>query len=189
MDLTTAAAVKAITGHGTTDDDALIGQLIASVSGRVEAAIARHVEQTSRTETMRLEPGGRLVLLAGYPVTTLGDVLFSDDGTFAEDALTEGEDFRIDLATGAVRLLGSNPDDHAELRVTYTGGMAADTAAFMAAYPGLSGAVGIQVVHEFQRRLSPGGSQTFEGGGIMATGALGNLPLLDEQIDIHRRVY
>lgn len=189
MDLTTAATVKAIMSHGGTGDDTLIATLITGVSGRVETALARHVQASSRTETFQLDPGGRLVVLPGFPVTTLGDIKMSDDGTFSEDALVEGEGFRANLRLGTVLLLDTNSYDRAELRVTYTGGMAADTASFVTAFPGLSYAVAMQVVNEFQRRRAPGGSATIAGAGVAYEKGIDNLPMLEEEIQAHRRIY
>ncbi len=191
MDLTTSAAVEALIDYGpaATSLDTVIPQLITSVSGRVATAVARHVETVERTEDVQLYAGERVAQLRGVPISSVSEVLASTDGTFSGDALVEGEDYRVEKATGIVRLLNPNPYLSQEIRVTYTGGMAADTASFVAAYPGLAGAVAMQVANELKRRTNPGGSTTFQGGGMTFDGSLRNLKQLDEEIDAHRLAY
>ena len=191
MDLALLADVRALVAIGATNtsDDAVISSLITSVSGRVETALARHTEAVERTEDYTLEPGGRLAMMQGYPMSAVAEVKASADGTFSDDALVEGEDYRAELALGFVRLIVANPSNALQLRVTYTGGMAANTAAFITAFPGMSGAVTTQVTNEFQRRRSPGGEQSFEGGAIKGVGPLSDLPTLTREIDAHRRNY
>lgn len=187
MKLTTRDDVKLLASIGTSNDDTLIDLLIDAVSDRVESLLARGAETVARTETISVFSGQKLFLLNAFPVTSIGDVLHSFDGTFSEDALVEGEGFRVDLNLGTLTLLSSFRGG--ELRVTHTSGMGTDTANFQVNFAGLSGAIALQVVNELQRRRSPGGSQTFQGGSMTFEGSISNLQILNEQIDAHRRTY
>jgi len=95
--------------------------------------------------------------------------------------------YETDSESGELFLRGPTPYSPGFVQVTYTGGMvtgataAALTAAFVAAYPALAGAVDQQII-EYLRRINAGtGSIGFKGSYVQQFDQLGLLK------DVHRR--
>lgn len=190
MDLTTTASVNTRRGADATDDATVIGTLITEVSADAETYLARHVENTERTEVYRLPRRTQMIRLQGYPVEAVALVEAATEATMigASTISVETYDFAGFASTG--RLHFQTPDQWAErwVRVRYTGGMADDTAAFMAAFPSLSGAVEEQVVHMLARIDTPGVSETrLRDGGVEYEGAVDLLPQVRRRLDQYRR--
>lgn len=160
MDLTTKARIKALRGILTTDSDDLIDQIIANVSARFESVLARHTLTQAYTETYELPRARKVVWLRGFPVSSITSIRYTEEpGDTSVDALTANEDYYLDSEDGTVRLRNmETPYDPGFVAVTYTGGMAATTAAFITAFPDIAAACDAQVVYEMNRRSSPGGS-------------------------------
>lgn len=189
MDFTTSTRVKealVISGSGS---DTFIAQAITAVSGDLERVMDRHAQQTARTETYAVKYTKNFLLLRGYPLDTGAalTVKVSQTLDFTDsDALTEDEDYTCDPVTGELRLLeeyeprrnpySGMPIAPIQVQVTYTGGMATNTAGIISAFPELAQACDMQVVHLFKRRSMPGATSAQTGtSDISYTGELGLL--------------
>lgn len=182
MDLTTLARVRALRGISSTDtaSDALLTVLITTVSARAGAYMGRHVQELQRTETMELPKGGKILILRGYPVTTVTSL------SLDETVLESGLDYRLALETGILRILRWTPGAPGVVEIDYQAGMASDTADFVTRWPAITGAVDMQVVYEFGRRMSPGGMvETRDGGATFATEEVNWLSGVREVLDMY----
>ncbi len=69
--------------------------------------------------------------------------------------------------------------------------MAANTTAFITAYPDISDAADMDIVAMLARRMNPGGPTTFSGGSVGGAkdggGEVGDLRALTEAISLRRR--
>ena len=197
LELTTATRVKAYAeGFGGkswgTTADALLAQVIPDVSRRVEQYLCRHMKSEARTEYVTLQSGQRLVSLKGFPVAASPAAVLKNDSlrTFGSDTVVTATNYFLDLVLGVVEFDGWVPvPGPGVLQVVYTGGMAADTASFVAAYPDIAGAADRQVLYVVQRRLNPGGTLQ-QAGGASATyeGPLKLLPDVEQALAPYRRV-
>lgn len=160
MDLTTTARVKTLGSITTSDQDALIGVLVTAVSARIERYLGRHVESTSRTEYYDVEAGQHVFYLRGYPISSVTSVKNDEDWDFdnideiaSSEFTTVGSDFtgRLVVDEAVTPIAGKQA-----LQVVYTGGMAADAASFIAAFPDVALAADQQILHEYQRRKQLG---------------------------------
>lgn len=157
MDLTTVARVKARNTRLTTSADALLAELITEVSADAEARMARYVEAVERTEVVDIYVGKKLVRLPGAPITAVSEVSRSSTPVFtAEDVQVADTDYYVLADTSHIRL-ASKPLSDGFLEVTYTGGMAADTASFVTAFPDLTGAVEQEVINRYNAKDLPAG--------------------------------
>lgn len=192
MDLTTTTRVQSLLesgGASVAQHTTLLGDIVSATSARVEEYLGRAAQSASRTEYFDTEPSLFRVVLAAYPVTTVSLVRY--DPTRAWDASSEiaATEYAVDTDRGflsferygfAVAARG--------LKITYTGGMAASTAAFIAAYPALAFAVDLQVASLMQRRLSLGATSTSAGGGSKSfQGGYDLLPEVRATLDLYRR--
>ena len=71
--------------------------------------------------------------------------------------------------------------------MVYTGGMAADTTAFVAAYPDIASAVDQQVAYFWHQRNTLGLSSVSGDAGNVSPGADSLLPSVKRTLDIYRR--
>ena len=159
MDLTTLDRVKLHLGKTDTTDDVFLGRLITSYSIEFERFLKREVENTQRTETYRLKNCKERVCLRAYPVESVSVVRIAgtkSDLSAASPLLSS--DFDYDPDNGIFELLKSSAYSPLYVRVTYTGGMADDTTAFIAAYPDIANAVDLQVAYHWKRRNDAGQS-------------------------------
>lgn len=129
---------------------AKIEMRIASVSANVEKYLERKVENIERTEKFTPDngTGTKSVRLSAYPVEEIDTI------TVYETELTEGE-FSSDLESGlisfAIPVERLEPLFERSIAVTYTGGMADDTADFIEKYPDIEMEVLTQVNFEAKR--------------------------------------
>lgn len=186
MNLTTLEKVKSRLSKGYEGHLAFLNQLIEEVSVYVEGWIDRTVQTGTVTETFDVSESQRLVQLAAYPVTSITSVSNDTSRTFTSYSASTG--YVVD-SNGLLKFDYSLIPGNQVLRVVYVGGMAATTAAFVAAYPDISGAVAMQVSYAFMRRTDLGGVSWNSGGGIGAS-SIGEFGLLDAVADIltpHKR--
>lgn len=191
MDLTTLDKVYLALGtSGVATDKAhggLLSEMITAISARVEQSMRRHVQSTSRTVVYDVQPGQRMVQLFGYPVTSVTTVHHDLDRDFASDSLIDSDNYSVDSRTGALWLDYEYAPDRQILQVVYTGGMAATTAAFIAAFPDVTQAVTMQVVEEYRRRNAHGAnSVAVAGDSVSFVGDVQMLPLVTQVIERHR---
>lgn len=179
MLLSSRSRVKLLASIGTTEagQDALIDRLLELASMQVEAFIDREVQSGTKTEYLDVEYGVTLYRLRAWPVTAITSVHYDPDRTYGSSSLLQAADYG--MLGGPVRnrgllqlLFTPDADWPSGLKVVYTGGMAADTTAFISAFPEIAGAVDLQVVHYLTRKdelglqsaSGQGGSvQLFEG--------------------------
>lgn len=191
-DLTTATRVKTYLEGADTSKDTLIGQLITGVSVRMERRLNRYVDASAaRTEYFDLAPGQRTVFLKGYPIASVTSIHNDPyDRAYAASTLIASTDYTIELEDGRIAFPYYAPTTgQRALKIIYTGGMAATTAAFITAFPEIALACDWQVVHEFHNRTAPGASSVAIGGASIGfVSGLDWLPIVKEAIDGYRRM-
>lgn len=129
---------------------AFLSLRISSVSASVERYLQRSMENTERTQKFTPQNGsGTLSLrLNGAPVEAVDEVKVFDT------VLTTDE-YEIDQDTGLIQLGTPVHRDSTpylnKISVTYTGGMADDTADFISKYPDIEMVVIMQISFELKR--------------------------------------
>lgn len=198
MNLSTTTRVLAlISSKGTAPDNAEteIEAVLATVSGAVEAYLNRYVASSSRTEYFDVEPYQTVFRLRGVPVSSVSSVYFDEEQSFGSSTALTSDDYYLPTldSAGLLRIrfmLNTDVVQYpASLKVTYTGGMAADAASFVTAYPDIAGAVDVQVAHEWQRRNALGTSSVTYPDGTTASLTLDRwVPSVKQVLDYHRRI-
>ena len=158
--MTTLARVAARRDLQGTADDALLSEFIAAVSQTTEERVSRHAQAAARTEVFRVDRFKRMLTLPGRPISTVTSIKVNYIPVF--DTVTAADPSAYDILSdqGQVRLNWSLNYSPSYVEVVYTGGMAADTTSFIAAYPEVADAVDVEVVNRWNRRKSPGGETT-----------------------------
>jgi hypothetical protein len=190
IDLISLANARALGDWDVSDtaDDALLSRYITSVSHQIEGELCRWTEATARTEEYWIDQGCKLILLDGQPYTTITSIKYSSDKDWAsETALTQTEEWIGDPVEAVIRLLFETRLRPGYAQVVYSGGMAANTAAFEAAYPDIAEAAGLQALYMFNRHKSPGGNVVVAGGSTQFDQQLKLLAHVEEVISRHRR--
>lgn len=204
MDMTTVARVDLLinpasssTVEGAVPDFRInqIRNLIIGVSAAAEKFLGRHAQRATRTEYLDVGPYQRRFILQGWPVTSVSRVNFDTSQEWdASDDIDSGDYLSpIYDACGVLEMTydlvtGSRPR-HSSLLVTYTGGMAADTEAFVQAYPDVAAAVDQQVAFLWHRRNDLGASSiSTEMGTVSVPEVKMWLPLVRSVLVRHRRV-
>src|SRR5688572_13101372 len=179
MNLTTITRVKAsLGGISTADHDNMLVNIVESVSARMERYMRRQVLRRTLTETVPLEQYGTTYTLDTAPVTALTSVKYVSHPSQTDDATAmDATNYVLeDASVGLVRLTFDAYLNSRRLPgylvFTYTGGMADDTADFVATYPDIAHAADLQCAHEFLRRNSPGGNASSETSSTAYTGDL-----------------
>jgi uncharacterized phiE125 gp8 family phage protein len=178
LDFTTLARAKAYMDipSATTTNDATIQAMITAVSATLENSLNRSVKTEAKTERRSVSRTGRFVLHNG-PATSITSVKYSASGLFARDAVTlDPSSYELDAAKDVLAI----PDLRVytgQIEVAYVGGMAADTASLLAAYPVLDQACMMQVAYLWARRKTPGRTSADIGNG--STQWIGDYDLLD----------
>jgi hypothetical protein len=202
MDMTTSTRVKEALGIAGSGSDTTIAQMVTAVSNEVERLMDRHAQTTARTEVYQMRATKRLVLLKGYPVDTGAafTVKVSQNGDFTTaDTLDQYTEYTLDATRGEIRFLGGyeplrdsdsgKPIAPIYVQVTYTGGMATTANNFITAFPEISQAVDMQIVHQFKRRSTPGQTSTEMGDSSASYQAeVGLIKITTEAARRHRRM-
>lgn len=195
MDLTTTARVASRVKPGQTtlgtNDDLLVAQMITDVSGQVERYLDRYTLATSRTEYLDVAADQTAWRLKAYPVTAVSSIIYDADQAFdAADEMDADDYDDPTLETTGILTIpgGAGPTARKALKVTYTGGMAASTAAFISAYPDIAMAVEMQVVWHYLRRLGIGtaGRSGDKGSDTLVAGTP-FIPEVKTTLDMYRR--
>lgn len=189
--LTTLARVKAYLKIDTTNtqQDALLTQLITGVSTRAEQYMGRMTEIDDYVEYLDVEfPGQKRFHLSTFPVTAVSEVNYDPDGDYESGDALSTSDFRVNLTRGQVHVRTWLARAFQGLRISYTGGMASDTAEFITAFEEITDAIDKQVAYEFQRRRDIGLSSVSGAGGTITQYPLKEfIPLTKAVLDKHRR--
>ena len=202
MNLTTAARVYSILGLGASPSAeavARVAEFIATVSADAELHMGRHVQSGfKRTEVYHVPRGWRLLALRGAPIASISTVRTSTTRDFsASELLTANEHYILEDERGTLRFvvdldqLSIGAVRHAiaptYVQVSYDGGMAADTDAFVAAYPALAGAVDLQVAYLYKRSDQAAGDEPTGKTGKLPGGSYDWLPVMLRAIESKKR--
>ncbi len=194
MDLTTSARVKEMLDSGGISVgsaiDTLITQMISTYSQNVERFLGRHVESTSRTEQYDIEVGQRFFHLPGSPISSITSVKAADDRDFASADAIDTDNYYADLARGSIEF-DTSPSavGPGTLQIIYEGGMAANTAAFIAAYPDVAQACDMQIAYVISRKDQLGAQSIgMQSGSIGWSGPVDMLPEVKRILEPYRRL-
>lgn len=167
MDMTTKERIYIVRGINDPDAtlDAQVEQMITNVSARFAAALGRHVLDSGYSETYEMVRAGKVVWLRGYPVGSISSIKYSETSDATDSTeLEEHTDYYLDAEAGIIRLRKLTPYSHGYLAVSYTGGMSTTVDLFVNAWPDIAAVCDQQVVHELNRRNTPGSDiQTRDG--------------------------
>ena len=167
MDATDRTRVKElleITGNSQND---VLDRLITAVSQRVEDFIDRPLQTVARTEEYSIKPRQNTLFLKAYPLSAQGDIStikIAGDWDFSAATAVDSSNYHVDLDTGMLHFnyypttnyLGNNMATAPNIvQIVYTGGFAANTTNFIAAFPAITGACEMQVIAMWRRRDQP----------------------------------
>lgn len=193
MNLTTEARVKVHIeaggqGLSASSTTGLLNALIASYSEDFEQYMGRVVLSGATTQQFDVDAGDWVFSMAAWPVTTVSSVYNDTDRSWSSGEV-DSDNYYMELSSGILSIdgqtLSSGPG---VLRVQYTGGMAASTASFIAAYPDIAAACDQQVAYHYQRRQALGAQGLSVGSANVSwVGALDLLPKVKKVLDRHRR--
>lgn len=192
MDLTTTTRVRALLEGGGIQQASLatlLAQAVTDVSAYVARYLDRAVQVGAQVEVLDVLPLAQRWRLYAYPVATWTDVRHDTGRVFGADTVLPATTYVRDDANGWLTMdryyLADGPG---VLRIAYTGGMAADTTAFVAAYPAIAAAVDQQVAALVQRRHSLT-SQSVNAGSMSSgfDGQYDLLPSVRRVLDEYRR--
>lgn len=189
--LTTVDRVKGVYPLSTTDKDAQISDLIAAVSQEAEQYMGRHAQAMARTEVYELRPNRLFLWLRGFPIASVTAVRISDRRRFTGVDPVDPELYDVHPERGQIEFQeGAIPDITQTnwVQVDYSGGMAATDAAFVTAFPRISGAVTTEVVNRLNRSKNPEGNLTSLGGDVAYQKPLEPLEDFYKALDHNRRV-
>lgn len=195
MDLTTLARVKEMAGIGQdtadTSHDAILTRLISAYSADFEKRLDRHVLVGARTEVTRIKHGSRTLSLRAAPASVAPtSVKYHSSRSFTTaTALVENTDYTVDLEQAFIRFLFPTTLKDGYAEVQYTGGMAADTAAFVSGFPAIAEACDLQVIYHWRRRDYVNGSRSVEGGSTTYIGELNLLEAVERVLGQYTRRY
>jgi len=188
MDLTTTADVKTLLVMSGSTHDTLIGEMVTDMSRRFGQEMDRFLMAESQTEVFRARQGQRTLGVTAVPMSALTSIKVGITRDFSGvTALTSNSDFVIDLTQGEIEFMFVM--DGGFIEVVYTGGMAANAAAFKTAYPDIARACSKQVAYEFERRNRPNSSTTVSGANKTYEDPLGLLSDVQRVLDMNRRRY
>lgn len=188
-DLSTVARVKALAEETSSDWDAWFTAELAAVSYEIALFMGRHIVTAERTEDYELGIGRSVLTLDAAPCSAIGTVIYAPDRAFTATTAMNTREYSTSLPGGWVRLHQPSYYSPGYLRLTYTGGLGADTAAIVVAYPDIARAVDLEVVHRWRRRDTLDGNvKTMSGGATMHEGPLKLHPETRRRLAPYRRV-
>lgn len=192
MDLSTLSRLKAhATKISSTDQDAILQQLLTGVSAQVERHVFSDIgyaEKKAYTEQFDVESGQRLIYLNHWPVDSAATFTVKNawDRDFASVSALDSDVYYVKHRRGTVRfdrwdlLPGAGV-----LQVVYTGGLGTDASDVVAKHPDAALAVELQVMHLFRRRETLDLSNISGEGGSVAL-VVDRTPLLPEVRELLR---
>lgn len=157
MNATTIERVKRLLpgAASSTEEDAMIDMVIASVSANVEAFLRRPLETKSRTEDVDVRNWQRRFFLQAAPVSASPALAaYNDWGrTYAAATLVDATLYHLDLERGSLTFDKTYlVTGIRAMRFVYTGGMGTTVETLATAFPSVVMAATYQVAHEFRRR-------------------------------------
>lgn len=192
MDLTTVARVQSLLesgGASVSQHTGLLGDIVTATSARVEEYLGRDAQVASRTEFFDSEPSLFRIVLSAYPVTSVAGIWYDPVRAYDSSSQIAASEYAVDTDRGFVSFDRMTfvvaPRG---IKITYTAGMASNTAGFVTAYPAIAHAVDLQAASLIQRRLSLGATSTSAGGGSKSyVGGYDMLPEVKAILDLYRR--
>lgn len=200
MDLTTTTRVANLVNAGGTAPasfNTTVAILIATVSSAVEKYLDRGISIAGRTEYFDTTNDQRVFALKAYPVTSVEGVWFDEEQEWGADTELDSSEYRSPVYDPRGLLTLSVPQKiyispgvdvaYRSMKVTYTGGMASNTAAFISAFPDIAGAVDHQVAYLWHRRNELGLASVSGDAGSVSIGADSWLPWVKVVLEQYRR--
>lgn len=164
LELTTLSNVRdymQIADATDTSMDVLIASLIQSYSNEFERYLNRKTQNVRRTEIHLMQAGDRVLYLDALPITLI--VSLAEAAEEVSFQLAEGvttlmaNEVVIRSEEGALKFRNARRVDR-WIQVSYEGGMAPDTANFIASFPDIETAIKMQIAEHLRRQHSPGTS-------------------------------
>lgn len=191
MDLTSIEDVKALLGpnFGTQGDQSLI-EIISIVSGQIETYLDRKITTGTYIEQLDVKPLQWKFYLKAYPIVSVTSIYNDYDRVFDSSSLVEAADYYVDLERGAVAIDRTIlTSGNGVLKITYSGGMAADQEAFKSAYPDIAGACAQECAARWLRKGNPNTINATIGGATVSLISRGQfLPDVKDVLDNHVRM-
>jgi hypothetical protein len=159
VDLTTAARVKALMGMTGTAWDTVLGYMITMLSQDAMINILkRGVKSEARTEYFDVAEDQQSFFCLGSPIDTGSTITVVNNVSNPRDWTVTAVDSDYVICDperaerGEILIeTGLSPGPNA-LKVTYTGGMGANTAAIISSYPAIAMALDIQTEFIYQNK-------------------------------------
>ena len=191
VDLTTRATVKALVDGSidTTDQDALIDQMITEVSSEMTRYLGFHTRRASRTDQYSIPINRKMFTLDSRPVVSISSIKYA--GSIADLATAEeleADDYVLHKQAGWIQLCTSLSHTYGFFSITYDAGLGLTAGDIVANYPEISGACARQVKYYLQRTDGLGGSVTsIPGASASYTYEYGLMQSVKSVLDAYRR--
>ena len=193
FDGTTLARVRLALFKAADDTsfDELLAQLITTASRQVERWLNAPFSAEARVETFTVEDGSRTKFFLGAsPVSAITSVKVDGTGAYSGDETTlDASSYILEPNEGVVGMRFEPSLGFQRYRVSYTGGLAATTAALIAEYPELATAIDMQTAYLFHMSDRPHIEQQSLGGAAVKVGKMGGLCPLALETCAHLRRY
>ena len=137
MDVTTLDRMRAWMDEKQFSSTSLLNQMITGFSAHLERELGRYLEASERTIYLDVNEGNRVFFLKGYPFSSAPTVYEDTSRAFTGSA-TSTDDYDITqhaLDQGRLEFDYAPSAGPSSIKVVYTGGLAATTAALISAYP------------------------------------------------------
>lgn len=179
LDVTTLARVKAFMADeikDTTGSDAVIQQMITALSSIFERKMNRLIRRQGYIDYPNVREGQKSLYLRAFPITAIADVRYDLQRDFGTDSIVDSGNYDFVDTDGILIMDKIGFESGVKvLKVSYTGGMAATTSAFISDYPDLAMAADVAVAFWMRRKRKIEASSTSSGAG-------GSLGLLDPKL-------
>jgi len=187
IDLATLPKIKTLCNidADNTTNDAVLRDIIASVSQKIENHLGRYIETTERTQYFDVRPGDYVFPVDAYPVSSYTAY---NDADWVYSTAISGTYTHMDNSTGCLFVTdGVLVSGFKALKVVYTGGMATMTEELLDNYADLANAAERQVIFEYKTRGKIGvQSQSSGGGASISWQADGLLPEVKQSLLAYR---
>ena len=157
MDLTTLARVKVVLEINSVDTqhDAILNQLITSVSDLIETYLKRIITSGTQTEILDIpENNQHIFRLRAWPLTSITTIHYDPDRVFGTSTLLVAADYAMleNGRLGDIHVFPSLGVYPSAIKIVYVGGLAATTAALITSFPGFVYYVEQQVAFLFNNK-------------------------------------
>ncbi len=157
--LTTLARVKTYLNKTDSDDDAILTNIINHCSAQaMRKVMERPVELKARSEYFDVEPGQKTFRVQGNPVDLTKTITVRNDISTPRDWTGDVVDPDyvmcppVDAEWGIITVEYPLSSGKQALKITYEGGMAADTSGIITSYPEIANAMDMQVGYMWRNK-------------------------------------